>query len=99
MKKLKLILPMLAFVLAIGMSFAFSNRAPGDLVIKIDGQRYESPINCDGSGNNCTTWISKDGNIMEVQVERETAQGTYVPAVTGVPSTMVFEFTSLTPLN
>ncbi|WP_417359636.1 DUF6520 family protein [Galbibacter sp.] len=99
MKNIKLILPMLAFVLAIGMSFAFTSEAPDDLVILIDGVKYQSPIDCQGDGQNCTTWISKDGNVMEVQVERETDQGTYVPAATGVPSTMVFEFTSLTPLN
>ena len=99
MKYLKVMLPMLAFVLAIGMSFAFSNRAPGDLVVEIDGQLYESPINCNGTAMDCTTWITKDGNLQEVQVKREISPGEYENVKTGTQDQSVFDFHDLTPLQ
>ncbi|WP_420371264.1 DUF6520 family protein [Galbibacter orientalis] len=90
---------MLAFVLAIGMSFAFTSEAPGDLVLEIDGVLYQSPIDCQGQGENCTARISIDGDVLEVQVLRETANGDYVDAKTGVPSTTVYPFSSLTEVT
>jgi len=95
MRNLKSILPMLAFVLAIGMSFAFTSEAPGDLVLEIDGVLYQSPIDCQGQGQDCTAIISKDGVEQEVQVMRENANGDYVDATTSVPSTTVYPFSSL----
>jgi|SRR5690606_9172613 len=99
MSKIKFVLPMLAFVLAIGMSFAFTNATEDDLVIEIEGNLYQSPINCDGAGLNCTTWISKDGNEMQVQVKREVAPGVYAPAETTQEDQTVYPFSSLTPVN
>ena len=99
MFKLKFVLPMLAFVLAIGMSFAFTSEAPGDLVIEIDGQLYESPINCPGDGLNCIAKISKDGEELEVQVLREMPDGSYAPEMTSSPNLNVYPFSSLQPVN
>ncbi|MGS2737752.1 DUF6520 family protein [Sinomicrobium sp. M5D2P17] len=99
MKRLKLILPSLAFVLAIGLAFAIEHKAPGDLVLEIDGVLYNSPIDCDGSGQNCTAQILKDGAVQEFQVLRETATGDYEPEETSAPNNTVFPFSSLTPVN
>lgn len=99
MKYLKVMLPMLAFVLAIGMSFAFTSVAPGDLVIEIDGQLYESPINCGEGALPCTTWISKNGNVQEVLVKREISPGNYELETTANPDPSVFDVSSLTPIN
>lgn len=99
MKNLKLILPMLAFILAIGMSFAFTSAAEDDLVVQIDGQLYEAPINCSEGTQNCTTLISKNGDVLQVQVQRETASGDYEPAKTSTASNMVFDISSLTTIN
>lgn len=99
MRNIKLILPMLAFVLAIGMSFAFVDKAPGDLVVEIDGVYYNSPIDCPDDGQSCTARISKNGVVQEVQVLRVTATGQYVPEETGTQNTSIFQFSSLTPVN
>jgi len=51
MKNLKLILPMLAFVLAIGISFAFTSATEDDFYatgfVKIDGDPYLVEVDCD----------------------------------------------------
>jgi len=99
MKQFKFIIPMLAFALAIGMSFAIEHRDTGDLVLDINGVKYHSPIDCPGQGENCTARISKDGVVQEVQVEREISPGNYAPAETSVPNTMVYLFSSLTPVT
>lgn len=99
MFKLKFILPMFAFVLAIGMSFAFTSEAPGDLVIEIDGQLYESPINCGEGPLDCTTQITKDGNLQVVQVKREISPGNYINMKTAGQNHTVFDFYDLTPLQ
>lgn len=96
MKQFKFIIPMLAFVLAIGMSFAVEHKAPGDLVLEIDGVYYNSPVDCSGQGTNCTATILIDGQEHKIQVERETADGDYVDATTNAPNTTVFPFSSLT---
>lgn len=50
MKKLKLILPMLAIIFAIGMSFAFVNSTPEDYYVSgyvlIDNEPYPVEVNC-----------------------------------------------------
>lgn len=99
MKHFKFIIPMLAFVMAIGLSFAVEHKDQGDLVLDINGVKYHSPIDCQGQGLNCTAWISKDGDELEVQVLRETANGDYVDAKTSAPNTTVYPFTSLTPVT
>jgi len=99
MFKLKFILPMFAFVLAIGMSFAFTSEAPGDLVIEIDGQYYQSPINCTGTGLDCTANILKDGDVLEIQVQREVSPGIYENVKTTLNDTTVFDFDDLNPIQ
>jgi len=51
MKKLKLILPMLAFIMAIGMSFAFVNATDENYYasgfVEIDGDPYPVEVDCD----------------------------------------------------
>lgn len=86
---------MLAFVLAIGMSFAVEHKAPGDLVLEIDGVYYNSPIDCQGGGSDCIARISKDGNVLDVQVMREIAPGEYEKATTTEPNNAVYPFSSL----
>jgi len=50
MFKLKFVLPMLAFVLAIGMSFAFTNATEDDFYatgyVELDGQWYQVDVDC-----------------------------------------------------
>ena len=54
MRKLKMILPMLAFILAIGMSFAFVKDTPKDFYtagyIQIDSIWYPIDVVCDDPG-------------------------------------------------
>lgn len=95
MKNIKIIIPMLAFVMAIGLSFAVEHKTPGDLVLNIDGVLYQSPIDCQGQEQNCTATISKDGVEQEVQVMRENADGDYEQALTGVKDDTVYPFSSL----
>lgn len=99
MKNVKFIIPMLAFVMAIGLSFAVEHKVPGDIVLEIDGVLYQSPIDCQGQGQDCTVHISKDGTVQKVQVLRETANGDYVDATTSVPSDEVYPFSSLIPVT
>ncbi|WP_417361507.1 DUF6520 family protein [Galbibacter sp.] len=99
MKQFKFIIPMLAFVLAIGMSFAVEHKATGDLVLEINGVKYHSPVDCQGQGEDCTAWISKDGDVQEIQVKRETSPGVYEEAFTSVPNTTVYAFSSLIPVT
>ncbi|WP_417197981.1 DUF6520 family protein [Bizionia sp.] len=55
MKNLKLMLPMMAFIMAIGMSFAFNNSdyLLAEEVVKIGGTTYEVNANCNGETFNC----------------------------------------------
>lgn len=99
MKNVKFIIPMLAFVMAIGFSFAVEHKAPGDLVLEIDGVKYESPISCQGEGEECTASILKDGDVLEVQVMRETSPGVYENETTTVKNSTVHPFSSLTPVT
>lgn len=98
MKNVKFIIPMLAFVMAIGLSFAVEHKAPGDILV-IDGIEYHSPIDCQGQDENCTVKISKDGVEMKVQVLRQNSDGDYVPATTGAQDPTVYPFSALTPIT
>lgn len=61
MIRLKLILPMLAFVLAIGMSFAFKNEPiVADNVIFYQGQPVEVGVDCLGNSNDCEIQLTDD---------------------------------------
>lgn len=99
MKNVKFIIPMLAFVMAIGLSFAVEPRDTDDLVLEIDGELYQSPIDCQGQGQSCTVQISKDGVEMEFQVKRETSSGSYVHATTAAKDNTVYQFSSLIPVT
>lgn len=72
MKKLKLILPMLAFVLAIGMSFAFTSATEDDYYatgfIQLEGTWYEVDVNCTNGDENCYAVLKGDENGMDHQV-------------------------------
>ena len=62
MFKFKFVLPMLAFVLAIGMSFAFTNATEDDYYVTgyviIENEQYPVEVNCDLNTNqNCTVEI------------------------------------------
>ncbi|MEH6681053.1 MAG: DUF6520 family protein [Sediminicola sp.] len=62
MKKFKFILPLLAFVMAIGMSFAFVGTAGEDYYVAgyvtIDGQDYDVNVDCDlQTQQNCVVQI------------------------------------------
>tara|TARA_R110000868_G_scaffold185635_1_gene427630 strand:+ start:286 stop:570 length:285 start_codon:yes stop_codon:yes gene_type:complete len=62
MKKLKLILPMLAFVFAIALSFAFVNATADDFYatgyVIIEGQPYDVDTNCNSqSTSDCKVRI------------------------------------------
>src|SRR5690606_844753 len=65
MKKLKFILPMLAFVLAIGMSFAFTNKpavVSGYYEISPGNRVQISNVNCPDGSFNCTVqFVNKNG--------------------------------------
>lgn len=68
MRNLKSILPMLAFVLAIGMSFAFVNATGEDYyedgVVIIGGDPYTVDVNCNSqSQNECQVEIEGLGTF------------------------------------
>lgn len=72
MKKFKFILPMLAFIMAIGMSFAFVNASGEDLyasgTIFIDGNPYAVEVNCSSGEENCLVTLEGDETETEYQV-------------------------------
>ncbi len=61
MKKLQLILPMLAFIFAIGMSFAFVEATAEDYYatgfIELDDTWYEVDVDCETGSNDCEAEI------------------------------------------
>ena len=65
MKKLRMILPMLAFVLAIGMSFAYVNaeKSMFPAYVYDSGVWTAVDVNCPGTGRNCTVqFVDEFGN-------------------------------------
>lgn len=71
MKKLKMILPMLAFVLAIGVSFAFVNTTPEDFYatgyIQVDSIWYPVNVDCQRTENfNCLAQIEGEAELYDV---------------------------------
>ncbi|MDX1365730.1 MAG: DUF6520 family protein [Arenibacter latericius] len=64
MKKLKIILPMLAFVLAVGMSFAFVNTTAEDYYatkfILVDGVWTAIEVECNPLNDACTVMYTQD---------------------------------------
>lgn len=71
MRKLKMILPMLAFILAIGMSFAFVKDTPKDFYatgyIQIDSIWYPVDVDCGNPGvYNCIVIIQGETMTYEV---------------------------------
>ena len=67
MFKFKFVLPMLAFVLAIGMSFAFTDAEVDEAVVGWYGPQYDRVqinVNCTGSLTDCTVqFIHEDGSL------------------------------------
>lgn len=83
MRKLKVILPMLAFILAIGMSFAFVKATPKDFYvsgyIQIDSIWYPVNVDCGDPGDfECIVIIQ--GEIMAYEVH--TAPSITSPRIT-----------------
>lgn len=72
MKKLKLILPMLAFIFAIGMSFAFVDATPEDYYatgfIQLDGTWYQVDVDCDSGLDECQVILEGDESQIEYPV-------------------------------
>ena len=72
MFKLKFVLPMLAFVLAIGMSFAFTNATEDDYYatgfIQLEGTWYQVDVNCSTGDKACYATLNGDENEVEHQV-------------------------------
>ena len=71
MKKLKLILPMMAFVFAIALSFAFVNTTAEDYYttgfIKIDSTWYPVDVDCSqNEQNDCLAQIEGESETYEV---------------------------------
>lgn len=67
MRNLKTILPMLAFVLAIGMSFAFVSEDDAYFTAYVNdaGTWTAVNVNCPDGNNNCTIqFVDKDGNAL-----------------------------------
>ncbi|HUH72762.1 MAG TPA: DUF6520 family protein [Chitinophagales bacterium] len=87
MRKLKMILPMLAFILAIGMSFAFVKATPKDFYvtgyIQIDSIWYPVDVDCGDPG----------AYFCVAKIENETEL--YV--VHAAPSTTAPKFSSESP--
>ena len=69
MRNLKTILPMLAFVLAIGMSFAFVNATGEDYYatgyIELDNQWYGVNVDCTVEDENCKVILQGDATQFE----------------------------------
>lgn len=86
MKKLKVILPMLAFVFAIGLSFAFVNATGEDYYIagyiEINGVPYPVDVDCDLQNPlNCQVEIEGVGTFQVLDIET----GEPIKDSTGVP--------------
>lgn len=87
MSKIKFVLPMLAFVLAIGMSFAFTNANEEDSsqAIIVHGVAYEANVNCGGQSENCMIQLTDENNLPiqgEIyQVLGADSQGNYTVAI------------------
>ena len=75
MKKLKLILPMMAFIFAIGLSFAFVafNANPNNDFIHLGGNSWQSipEIECTQGSETCTVQLSEGGPIYEVYDDKD----------------------------
>ncbi|MDO6602104.1 DUF6520 family protein [Arenibacter palladensis] len=66
MKKLKLILPMMAFIFAIGLSFAFMGDTGSGAWINYNGVPTELELDpCQGNGNDCKVVFEDDPNQTE----------------------------------
>jgi len=72
MSKIKFVLPMLAFVLAIGMSFAFTANEDvvmDDQAVLINGVAYRADTNCEGISHNCEIQLTdENGTPLEGEV-------------------------------
>jgi len=69
MKNLKLILPMLVFIFAIGMSFAFENSTAEDYYatgfIQLDGTWYQVDVDCETGVEECKVILEEDEDEIE----------------------------------
>ena len=77
MKKLKLILPMLAFVFAIALSFAFTNATADDYYatgfIQIGTTWYEVDVDCNEVNNNdCKVRLEGQSQVYTVYADEST---------------------------
>ncbi|WP_335965128.1 DUF6520 family protein [Galbibacter sp. PAP.153] len=104
MKNLKLMLPMLAFIMAIGMSFAFVNKASDENLyatkyVLLDPSDPSNPeswaaieIECGAGPQNCTVTYQPSGETFEVydtpSLNNRAESNTEVVTIVGTPPTL-----------
>ena len=77
MKKLKLVLPLMAFIFAIGLSFAFTEMEtnPNNDFIHLGGDSWLpiQEVNCAEGDKTCTVQRTEGGQIYDVYDEEDLA--------------------------
>lgn len=88
MKKLKLILPMLAFIFAIALSFAFTNATADDYYatgfIQIGTTWYEVDVDCTSGEELCKVTLEGDETETKYQVYDD-ENGTPLESTSPIP--------------